>query len=204
MPLRRKRQDAPSDHGHFQALDQIGQWVRFADVKATILFASLGAVLTLVATSRADIVSALCVDSATKVMAALLFALAVAVLFTLSQLLWAVNPRSSTSGGGINRFAWPTLHKVSVKTLAKHAARTDPTTEVWAQVKDLADIAKKKFTATRRAAWGLGACLVLSIVLVAASVGVEAAHASQECASPIGHLNAASATTARRTASLPV
>lgn len=189
MPLRRKRRDpsrthgaAPqTDDGHYQALDQMAQWVRFADVKATILFASLGAVLTLVATSSTSIAAALRIDSTMWVIGGLLVALALVVLFTLSQLLWAVNPRSKASGTGLNRFAWPTLRGADAATLAERAARTDPTQEAWTQVVDLADIAGKKFSATRRAAWGLGASLVLSLVLLSVAVGVETAQPSENC-----------------------
>ena len=174
-----RKHDPPSpepDGGHFQALDHMAQWVRFADVKATVLFAVLGAVFTMVVSSREDIAGAARSGGASAwAVVGLGAALAVVLVYAVWQLLTAVNPQSTTTNAALNRFAWPTLLNASVDELVSHSAATDPSREAWAQALDLAGIASKKYAATRRAARGVGVTLLLAVVLVtvAVSVGVE-------------------------------
>lgn len=47
--------DAEHADGCFQAMDQMANWVRFADTKATILTAGLGVALTMLMTNAGTI-----------------------------------------------------------------------------------------------------------------------------------------------------
>jgi hypothetical protein len=162
--------DKPAD-GAFQAMDQIANWVRFADTKATILIAGLGVVLTMVVANVRTVINA--IDKGTM-QAVVLYPLsgvaALAFMWTLFWLLTAIRPRRATTNPGLNRFAWPTLSDVDADTLMHRGTTDDASEDAWRQVVDLSRLAAAKFAATANAVWGFGAAIVVGAALVVTSM----------------------------------
>jgi hypothetical protein len=165
--------DAKSADGAFQSMDQIANWVRFADTKATILVAGLGVVLTMIVGNFKTVVSA--IDKGNPE-AAILYALCgiavVAFVWTLAWLLVAIGPRRRTSLPGINRFAWPTLTTTDAQTLIERGHTDDVREDAWRQVVDLSRLAAKKFAASSKAIWGFGILIATGAALVIASIAI--------------------------------
>lgn len=164
----------PSDGG-FQAMDQIANWVRFADTKATILTAGLGVVLTMLMTNVDTITSALKEGFPAAYFVGTLSALAlIAFGYTLFWLVRAIGPQSSITYHTLNRFAWPTLTKVTADQLTEHTKTVDVRTDAWQQVTDLSVLAKRKFDACGRAVRGFATLVVLGVAAVVVAFGFTA------------------------------
>ena len=135
-------------------MDQVANWVRFADTKATILVAGLGVVLTMVMSNADTIAAAIEQGGAeAKVISSLVVLTAAAFLWTLICLLYAIGPRRRTTLPGVNRFAWPTLIKTDPHSLTERARTEDVREDAWRQVVDLSNLARRKFTASHMAIW---------------------------------------------------
>ena len=167
--------DAKPADGGFQALDQMANWVRFADTKATILTAGLGVVLTMLMTNADTITKAMKEDCPAAYVVGPLSGLAlIAVGYTLFWLVRAIGPQSRVDYNTLNRFAWPTLTKAAVDQLIDHAHNVDVRTDAWQQVIDLSILANRKFDACGRAVRGFAALVVLGVAAVAVAVGLSA------------------------------
>src|SRR5262245_56881172 len=94
----------------YVALEQFGQWVRFADTKATILAAALGAVLTLLGATSNDVVSVIKDGGVAAWLIGGLGGLSTGVFaVSLWNVITAIRPRASLPDGRMNRFAWPSV-----------------------------------------------------------------------------------------------
>lgn len=156
--------------GAFQALDHVANWVRFADVKATLLTAGLGVVLTMLMTnSRTVYVATTTGCQAAYVVGALTTLVGCALLYTLFWLARAVRPNSGLAYSTLNRFAWPSLTETTAAALTAHTANNDHSPEAWQQVADLSRIADRKFTACRHAVGGFIAFVLLGVACVSAA-----------------------------------
>lgn len=159
--------------GAFQAMDQIANWVRFADAKATVLTAGLGVLTVALLTNAAVIVKAIRVGGCRATMVSVVGSLAVlALLWTLGWLVTALSPRRTVSAPEANRFAWPTLTDLPVDRLVQHVESSDVSREAWRQVIDLSQIAGLKFLATQKAIYGFACLVVLCVATVLISVVV--------------------------------
>lgn len=154
------------DDGAFSAMDQIANWVRFADAKSAILAAALGVVLTaflnglerLVVIVKAGGPWSWAVGTLTG------FAL-VAFGYTLTWLFRALAPRRQAAQSGLNRYAWPALGKVSLESLRQHVEGVDARVDAWRQVIDLSAVANEKFKAFDCALRGFATCVVCVVLL---------------------------------------
>lgn len=156
-------------------MDQIANWVRFADTKATILTAGLGVVLTMLTTNADTITSAVKEGCPAAYIVGTLSALVlIAFGYTLFWLVRAIGPRSNVDYNTLNRFAWPTLTKATTDQLADHAEKVDVRTDAWQQVIDLSVLANRKFDACGRAVKGFSVLVVLGVAAVATAVGFTA------------------------------
>lgn len=161
----------PADGG-FQAMDQMANWVRFADTKATILTAGFGVLLTMLMTNATTIANALregCVAAA--VVGVLAGGTILAVAWTLYWLVRAIGPQSAIQYPHLNRFAWPSLLRATPEQLSQHAERVDVRTDAWQQVIDLSTLADRKFDACGKAVRGFAALAVLGLACIAAAIG---------------------------------
>lgn len=147
-------------------MDQIANWVRFADTKAAVLTAALGVVLTAFLSNGHRLVVIIkgaglwaCVVGAVTAFAILAFG------YTLTWLLRSLTPRRTVQSG-INRFAWPTLHETPAAKLMDHVEEVDARIDAWRQVLDLSVIAHEKFHACDRALRGFATFAVSVVVLV--------------------------------------
>jgi hypothetical protein len=156
-------------------MDQIANWVRFADTKATILTAGLGVVLTILMTNADTITSAVKEGCPAAYIVGTLSALAlIAFGYTLLWLVRAIGPQSNVGYIALNRFAWPTLTKATTDQLIDHAQKVDVRTDAWQQVIDLSVLANRKFDACGRAIKGFAVLVVLGVAAVATAVGFTA------------------------------
>jgi hypothetical protein len=168
-----KAADAKPDDGAFQSMDQIANWIRFADTKASVLVGGLGVVVTIIVSNSKTVVSA--IDEGNP-QAAILYTLCgiatAAFIWSLTWLLIAIGPRRKTALPGINRFAWPTLTSIDAQTLMERGTTDDVREDAWRQVIDLARLADRKFAATNKAIWGFGILIVTGATLMVASAGI--------------------------------
>ncbi|KNX36723.1 hypothetical protein [Luteipulveratus halotolerans] len=165
--------DADRGDGAFQALDQIANWVRFADTKATLLTAGLGIVLSALTANVKTIANALrdgCPWA--PVVGALAGATLLAVAWTVFWMVRAVGPQKGVQYAGPNRFAWPSLIGTSAEQLADHVRTVDASMDAWQQVVDLSALANRKFQACGNAVKGLAVLVVLGPACIALSIGV--------------------------------
>jgi hypothetical protein len=167
--------DAKPGDGGFQAMDQMANWVRFADTKATILTAGLGVVLTMLMTNVRTVMGAIaqgrpagCVVGTLAVSAILAF------VWTLGWLVRAIGPQRNVQYAALNRFAWPSLLRTTTQELTDHAALVDVRRDAWQQVRDLSLLADRKFHACGRAVWGFAALVILGLSCVAVAVAATA------------------------------
>lgn len=154
-------------------MDQMANWVRFADTKATILIAGFGVVLTMLMASARTVADAMregCI--ALAVVGVLGGAMILTVGWTLFWLVRAIGPQSTIQYPHLNRFAWPSLLRATPEELAQHARRVDVRTDTWQQVIDLSTLANRKFEACGRAVRGFALLVVLGLACVAAAIGV--------------------------------
>lgn len=171
-PGEEKADGKPADGG-FQAMDQMANWVRFADTKATILTAGLGVVLTMLITNAKTVMAAIrrgCPGS--LVVGALVLVAFGALCYTLWWLVNAIAPRSDVGNAALNRFAWPSLQRATVDDLVTHASSIDVRRDAWQQVIDLSKLAEKKFSACRQAIRGFATLVVAAAACVATAVSL--------------------------------
>jgi hypothetical protein len=165
----------PATDGHIQALDQVANWVRFADTKATVLTAGLAASTTMLAANLGTITKVLELGCwPTAVVGGLLGCALAAFVYTVVQLVRAIGPRTTSQVAGPNRFAWPTLATLSSDSLAAHLERTSAGTDAWRQVLELAGIAKAKYAATNSALRGFAVFIVATVACIGVAQGVLA------------------------------
>lgn len=174
VPPEDKRDAKPADGG-FQAMDQMANWVRFADTKATILTAGLGVILTMLMTNADTITKAMKEGCPAVYVVGTLAGLAlITVGYTLFWLVRAIGPQSWVAYNTLNRFAWPTLTKATVDELIDHSHKVDVRTDAWQQVIDLSILANRKFDACGRAVKGFAVLVVLGVAAVSAAIGYTA------------------------------
>lgn len=151
-------------------MDQLANWVRFADTKATILTAGLGVVLTMLINSARTIIDAM---DESYVAAAVVSGLAGGALFsvgwTLFWLVRAIGPQNKVFYARLNRFAWPSLVRATPEQLLEHTSQTDVRADAWQQVLDLSTLAERKFSACGKAVYGFAALVLFGTVCVGAS-----------------------------------
>lgn len=166
---------SPPTDGSVQALDQIAQWVRFADTKATVLTAGLGVVLTMLMTNAKTIVSAMQLGCPEAYILGMLVSLAAAsASYTLWWLMRAIGPSRMVQLNGVNRFSWPTLVHTSLDDLLAHAVDVEASADAWRQVLDLSRLADRKFLACERAVRGFGSLVVFATACAASAAAITA------------------------------
>lgn len=178
MWRRRTTKPAPGTEVHdgsSQALDQIANWVRFADTKATVLSAGLGVAITMLASNSAIIFKTM---QSTWITGLIVGGLAVMALlafgWTLFWLIRAIGPQRTTTHTGPNRFSWPSLARLNEDGLRKHLSRTTASEDAWQQTLDLSALADRKFAACARAVYGFGALLILGFSCVTVAMALSA------------------------------
>lgn len=166
-----RKRDAPIDlgsDGGYQSLEQIANWVRFADTKVTVLTAGLGVVLTMTMTNIGSVIRAVGAGQVQACVMGVLIAFTVsAFAYTLAWLTRALGPQSGIEYAELNRFAWPSLAGASVADLTEHVKLRQVSDDAWQQVIDLASVASRKFRACGRAVYGFAGFVACSVVLVA-------------------------------------
>lgn len=161
----------PAD-GSFQAMDQVANWVRFADTKATILTAGLGVVLTMLMTNAKTVATAIKQGFPDAYIVGTLAGLAlIGFCYTLYWLVRAIGPQSNVAYDTLNRFAWPTLVKATTDQLKDHSRKIDVRTDAWRQVIDLSVLANRKFDACGRAVKGFAILVVAGVACVGTAIG---------------------------------
>lgn len=164
-------EDAPAD-GSFQAMDQMSNWVRFADTKATILTAGFGVVMTMLLTHAATIADALGEGGvAAAVVGVLAGGTILTAAWTLCWLVRAIGPQRAIQYSQLNRFAWPSVIRVTTEQLSHHAEHADVRIDAWQQVLDLSTIANRKFAACGKAVRSFAVLAVLGFACVAVAIG---------------------------------
>lgn len=162
----------PAD-GSFQSLDQMANWVRFADSKATILTAGFGVLLTMLISNARTIAIAIRESCLAAAVVGVLAAGAVlAATWTLYWLVRAIAPQSALQHSHVNRFAWPSLLKVTPEELSQHAELVDVRNDVWQQVIDLSTLANRKFDACSKAVHGFAVLTILGLACVAVATSL--------------------------------
>ncbi len=161
--MRRKHDTSEGAH---QALDQVANWVRFADTKATILMAALGVVLTLTLANSSTVIEA--IQRGTTAAIVVGFLVIVATTFfaiTLGSLARALMP-TGTAEGSVNRFSWPLLAHASREDLDDHLFAVPAHDDAWDQVLVLARAARQKFDACRTAVVSFVIFIAFAVLLV--------------------------------------
>ncbi|WP_104105478.1 hypothetical protein [Nocardioides sp. 616] len=153
----------------------MANWVRFADTKATILFAGLGVALTMMMSKAPTIVDATKTGCKSACAVGILVALTgAALLWTLGWLVAVIGPRRRIAYARLNRFAWPSLVSATVADIDEHAATARLQDDAWQQVLDLSRLAEKKFGACGMAVWGFAAFVVFGVCCVIVATWVTA------------------------------
>lgn len=178
MPRRTRRPEVQlgtdrnlTDDGALHAMDHVGTWVRFADMKATILAAGLGVILTMLMTN-ADTIAAAIEDGGTAsgILIAVTAATTASAAWTLIWIVRAITPRTGGNTIQSNRFAWPSLSGASADQLSAHLVQTSLQDDGWRQALVLATIADQKFAACTKAVWGFAAFVILASSCVGMAV----------------------------------
>jgi len=146
-------------------IQDVGNWIKNADTKSTVIAAATGVVATAVA-SKIDIVYSALNNTdfhckwALLVLAALSFVALVATGYYLNR---ALSPRTHQEGA-VNRFAWPSL--ANGKGVPREFSWSAANREAWDQAERLAGIAKLKFENLRTAMRWFGLGFVSSLVMI--------------------------------------
>ncbi|WP_132214116.1 hypothetical protein [Kribbella steppae] len=165
--------DAEPADGGLQSMDQMANWVRFADTKATILTAGVGVALTMLMTNAKTIATAVKHGwPEAAIVGGLAVLTLVAFSYTLYWLVRAIGPRNKVTYNTINRFAWPTLLNVTTDELTEHTRNVDVRTDAWQQVIDLSALANRKFEACGKAVKGFAALVLLGVACVAIAIAL--------------------------------
>lgn len=175
------------DAGAIVAIEQAGEWVRFADTKATILAAGVGVVLAVVATSAADVGSAIKAGGAGAWLVAVLGTATIAMLvLTIGSIARAIRPRIAIEYAHVNRFAWPSVAAHTEQELADRAT-SEPHADAWEQVHALSIIARSKFAACTSAITWFALLVLLSFLCVTAAAFVKSADEASVGTTRAGH-----------------
>lgn len=160
---------SPQSTGGILAHDQIAQWVRFADTKATILSGALGIVTTLLITQVDSVATQLHEHHGSgRYLLGMLAAITVAAFASaLVHLVLAIHPRARHRRTGINRFAWPSLAETPEADVLRHVRGVNPTDELWQQACVLSELAKHKFDALHSAVLAFPVLVVAGAATVA-------------------------------------
>lgn len=157
----------PTPSGSLTAINEMANWVRFADTKATILAAGLGVVVTMLTNNTGTVVKAMGMTCPAKLVVGGLAAATVSsFLWTLFWVIRAIAPRSALPYNRLNRFAWPSLVGATADQLLAHAQENNVEIDAWQQVVDLAAVAKRKFDACKRAIYGFGVMIMVGVFTV--------------------------------------
>ncbi|MGI8394239.1 hypothetical protein [Leucobacter sp. W1038] len=148
-------------------MDQIANWVRFADTKATVLTAGLGVAVTILASNATQIfnavqqnwISGLCIGG-------LCLIAFVAFLWALFWLVRAIIPQRRVDYGQPNRFSWPSLANTTNTSLRDHLSSSSASDDAWQQVIDLSKLANRKFAACTKAIYGFSTLLLSGFACV--------------------------------------
>lgn len=147
--------------GAVVAMEHVGNWVRFADTKATILSAGVAAILVMAMSHAKMVIGAVTSSPQGVIVTALAAASIAALLWTLFWILRAIRPSRNTGTIQPNRFAWPAMSRIPLSDLHHHVWSIAADEDAWRQTHDLAQMADSKFAACRRATTGF-AVLVLA------------------------------------------
>jgi hypothetical protein len=157
------------------AITEIGNWVRAADAKTTVLTAAIGIVLAAVSTS-ADAITRGLHHSGTARYWLLAPALAILLVASLAG-AWSVyqvlTPRT-TVGVGMNHFAWPAVAGQPQPPIPR--PNDDLQAEAWEQAHLLAHIAAKKYHAFQVALRWFGLQAFSATASVAAATWITGGH----------------------------
>lgn len=126
-------------------IQDVGNWIKNADAKSTVVAAATGVVAT-AAASKVDVVSAALRNDSfhCKWLLVVLAATAFTAVIVAGYFLYrALSPRTSQIGLP-NRFAWPSL--AEGQGLPTDYSWSVVQQEAWAQAARLAGIAEQKFT----------------------------------------------------------
>lgn len=157
--------------GSTQALEQVANWVRFADTKATVLTAGLGVAITMLASNSTTILNSMQQGWISGLTIGGLGVLSlIAFLWTLFWLIRAISPQRKVGYTQPNRFSWPSLARVTITDLEDHLSNSSAAEDAWQQVIDLSKLASRKFYACEKAVYGFGALILLGFSCVMASV----------------------------------
>ncbi|MEB3049050.1 Pycsar system effector family protein [Mycolicibacter sp. MYC123] len=157
----------PDLTGSVAAIDQMAEWARFGDTKATILAAGLGVVATMFATNAPAVLTAMHKPCPIDlVVGGLALITLLAFMWTLFWVVRAIAPRSEIPYEGLNRFAWPSVARVTAAQLVEHAQRNNIEVDAWQQVVDLSKIAKRKFEFCKLAVYGFGVTIATGVLTV--------------------------------------
>lgn len=156
------------------AVQEIGQWIRNADTKVTILAAALGVLISSLA-SKGDLVAAVFMKDTgciKLVVGVVLLAWLLTAVMTVLRIYSALQPRTHSSSVGLNRFAWPVLAKLEVapRDLSQDALAG----EAWTQAYDLAKIAAAKYSDFKFALRWFIASLGVGVLLIFVVLAVDA------------------------------
>ena len=163
----------PDSTGSVAAIDQIAEWARFGDTKATILAAGLGVVATMFATNASAVLAAMHKPCPTGlIVGGLALITLLAFMWTLFWVVRAIAPRSDIPYEGLNRFAWPSVARATAAQLVEHAQQNDVEVDAWQQAVDLSKIAKQKFEFCRLAVYGFGVTTATGVLTVILSAPV--------------------------------
>lgn len=168
--------DAKPADGGFQAMDQLANWVRFADTKATILTAGLGVVLTMLINNARIVIDALDETyTATGLVSVLAVVAVCSCAWTLFWLVRAIGPQNTVVYARLNRFAWPSLVRATPTQLMEHTDQVNVRVDIWQQVLDLSSLAERKFSACGKAVSGFAVLVLSGSACVGASMLITAA-----------------------------
>lgn len=157
--------------GGVVAHDQVAQWVRFADTKATILSAALGVVTTLLVT-RLHLVAHQIHDNhgtGRLILTSLATITVAAFAAALLNLIKTISPRTDTDVT-LNRFAWPSLATHTNDEIRQHVRTADPDEEIWDQIRLLSVLAGRKFAALRAAIFAFAVYVSASVATLVVAI----------------------------------
>ncbi len=164
----------PAGTGAIEALEQVANWVRFSDTKATVLTAGFGVVLTALVSNWKTATTAIALGGVGScALIVIVIASLIAGLLTLYWLILAIAPRSTGTDTGLNRFAWPSLARATPAEIEQRAKTVPVTEDAWRQAVRLAVIAERKFRFTGLAIWSFAAFVVLGFASVTLAVALS-------------------------------
>lgn len=141
------------------ALQQVGEWVRQADTKTTILTAAIGVLVAALTTQAEPVAKALRAYPDCGHLA-LLVVLAASLTISLVASSISLVPRFG-GPSPTNQFSWP-WHAQQERPVTRFV--TEPTADAWAQVHGLSKLARTKYRAFRIALFSFGIATVFAVI----------------------------------------